>query len=434
MIPRYSRPEMAAIWSEEARLRTVLEVELLACEAMAALGQVPAEAATVCRAKADFDIERVHELDAVLKHDVIAFLTAVNEKIGPEGRFLHKGMTSSDVLDTATGAQIRKAGDLLVQALDAAMEAVKVRAFDSKHLVSMGRTHGVHAEPMAFGMKFAGWYDDLRRSRVRLVAAIDEAAVGAISGAVGTYAWVDPRVEAAVCEGLGITPAPITTQVVPRCRHAALFSAMAILASAMERMAVEIRHLQRSEVREAEEAFSKGQKGSSAMPHKRNPVLSENLTGLARLVRSYAIPAMENVALWHERDISHSSVERVILPDAFIALHFMLHRFTGLVSRLTLYPENMTRNLESLGGIFFSQRLLLALVEAGMTREDAYLVAQRNAMSVWAGEGTLRELVEQDDDVTSRLTNDQLDAVFQLDAYLRNVDLIFERVFGETSP
>ena len=280
----------------------------------------------------------------------------------------------------------------------------------------------------------AGWYDDPRRSRVRLVAAIDEAAVGAISGAVGTYAWVDPRVEAAVCQGLGITPAPITTQVVPRCRHAALFSAMAILASAMERMAVEIRHLQRSEVREAEEAFSKGQKGSSAMPHKRNPVLSENLTGLARLVRSYAIPAMENVALWHERDISHSSVERVILPDAFIALHFMLHRFTGLVSRLTLYPENMTRNLESLGGIFFSQRLLLALVEAGMTREDAYLVAQRNAMSVWAGEGTLRELVEQDDDVTSRLTNDQLDAVFQLDAYLRNVDLIFERVFGETSP
>lgn len=434
MIPRYSRPEMAAIWSEEARLRTVLEVELLACEAMADLGQVPAEAARVCRARADFDIERVHELDAVLKHDVIAFLTAVNETIGPEGRFLHKGMTSSDVLDTATGAQIRKAGDLLVEALDAAMAAVKVRAFDSKHLVSMGRTHGVHAEPMAFGMKFAGWYDDLRRSRVRLVAAIDEAAVGAISGAVGTYAWVDPRVEAAVCEGLGITPAPITTQVVPRCRHAALFSAMAILASAMERMAVEIRHLQRSEVREAEEAFSKGQKGSSAMPHKRNPVLSENLTGLARLVRSYAIPAMENVALWHERDISHSSVERVILPDAFIALHFMLHRFTGLVSRLTLYPENMTRNLESLGGIFFSQRLLLALVEAGMTREDAYLVAQRNAMSVWAGEGTLRELVEQDDDVTSRLTNDQLDAVFQLDAYLRNVDLIFERVFGETSP
>jgi len=430
VIPRYSRPEMAEIWSEEARLRTVLEVELLACEAMVELGQVPADAARVCREKADFDIDRVHELDKVLKHDVIAFLTAVNENIGPEGRFLHKGMTSSDVLDTATGAQIRKAGDVLLVALDAAMEAVKTRAFETKDLVSMGRTHGVHAEPMCFGMKFAGWYDDLRRARVRLVDAIDEAAVGAISGAVGTYAWVDPFVEQHVCTHLSITPAPITTQVVPRCRHAALFSAMALTASALERMAVEIRHLQRSEVREAEEAFSKGQKGSSAMPHKRNPVLSENLTGLARLVRSYAVPAMENVALWHERDISHSSVERVILPDAFIALHFMLHRFTGLVAKLTVYPENMKRNLESLGGIFFSQRLLLALVESGLTREDSYAIAQRNAMRVWAGEGTLRELVERDEDVSSRLDATILDEVFQLDAYVRNVDLIFDRVFG----
>ena len=432
MIPRYSRPEMAAIWSEENRLRTVLEVELLACEAMAELGQVPVEAARICREKADFDIERVRELDAVLKHDVIAFLTAVNEKIGPEGRFLHKGMTSSDVLDTATGAQIRQAGDLMLTAVDAAMQAVKGRAFETKHLVSMGRTHGIHAEPMAFGMKFAGWYDDLRRARVRLAAAIDEAAVGAISGAVGTYAWVDPAVELFVCERLGIEAAPITTQVVPRCRHAALFCAMAILASAMERMAVEIRHLQRSEVREAEEAFAVGQKGSSAMPHKRNPVLSENLTGLARVVRSYAAPAMENVALWHERDISHSSVERMILPDAFITLHFMLHRFTGLVSNLTIYPENMTRNLESLGGIFFSQRLLLSLVDTGLSREQAYEIAQRNAMRVWAGEGTLRELVDADDDVASRLDSDTLDEVFSLDAYVRNVDLIFGRVFGES--
>ncbi|MCO4771315.1 MAG: adenylosuccinate lyase [Deltaproteobacteria bacterium] len=431
MIPRYSKPEMAQIWSEEARLRCVLEVELLACEAMASLGQVPAEAARICRERADFDIDRVHELDKVLKHDVIAFLTAVNEKIGPEGRFLHKGMTSSDVLDTATGAQIRKAGDVLLAAVDAAMEATKARALETKHLVSMGRTHGVHAEPMCFGMKFAGWYDDFRRGRVRLAAAIDEAAVGAISGAVGTYAWVDPAVEAHVCENLNITPCTITTQVVPRDRHAALFSAMAILASAMERMAVEIRHLQRSEVREAEEAFSKGQKGSSAMPHKRNPVLSENITGLARLVRSFALPAMENVALWHERDISHSSVERVILPDAFITLHFMLHRFTGLVSNLTLYPENMKRNLESLGGIFFSQRLLLALVESGLTREESYAIAQRNAMQVWAGEGTLRELVDRDEDVSSRLDASTLDEVFQIDAYVRNVDLIFDRVFGE---
>ena len=423
---------MSAIWSEESRLRTVLEVELLACEAMAELGQVPKDAARICRERADFDIDRVHELDKVLKHDVIAFLTAVNEKIGPEGRFLHKGMTSSDVLDTATGAQIRQAGDVLLTALDAAMEATRARAMETKHLVSMGRTHGVHAEPMCFGMKFAGWYDDFRRARVRLAAAVEEAAVGAISGAVGTYAWVDPYVEVYVCEHLRITPAPITTQVVPRCRHAALFSAMALLASAIERMAVEIRHLQRSEVREAEEAFSKGQKGSSAMPHKRNPVLSENLTGLARLVRSYSVPAMENVALWHERDISHSSVERVILPDAFIALHFMLHRFTGLVSNLTIYPENMKRNLESLGGIFFSQRLLLALVESGLTREESYSIAQRNAMRVWAGEGTLRELVERDEDVSSRLDANTLDDVFQLDAYVRNVDRIFDRVFGDS--
>ena len=422
---------MATIWSEEHRLRTVLEVELLACEAMVALGQVPAEAARICRERADFDIDRVHELDAVLKHDVIAFLTAVNETIGPEGRFLHKGMTSSDVLDTATGAQIREAGDLLLGTLDAAMEAVKTRAYDTRHLVSMGRTHGIHAEPMAFGMKFAGWYDDLRRGRVRLAAAIDEAAVGAISGAVGTYAWVDPAVELHVCRHLNITPAPITTQVVPRCRHAALFAAMGLLASAMERMAVEVRHLQRSEVREAEEAFARGQKGSSAMPHKRNPVLSENLTGLARLVRSYVVPGMENVALWHERDISHSSVERVILPDAFITLHFMLHRFTGLVTNLTIYPENMKRNLDSLGGIFFSQRLLLSLVDTGLTREDSYDIAQRNAMRVWAGDGTLRELVEADEDVASRLDTATLDEVFSLDAYVRNVDLIFDRVFGE---
>ncbi len=432
MIPRYSRPEMSAIWSEESRLRTVLEVELLACEAMADLGQVPKDAARICRERADFDMERVQELDKVLKHDVIAFLTAVNEKIGPEGRFLHKGMTSSDVLDTATGAQIRKAGDVLLTALDAAMEATKARAMATKHLVSMGRTHGVHAEPMCFGMKFAGWYDDFRRARTRLAAAVEEAAVGAISGAVGTYAWVDPYVETYVCEHLRITPAPITTQVVPRCRHAALFSAMALLASVIERMAVEVRHLQRSEVREAEEAFTKGQKGSSAMPHKRNPVLSENLTGLARLVRSYSMPALENVALWHERDISHSSVERVILPDAFIALHFMLHRFTGLVSNLTLYPENMKRNLESLGGIFFSQRLLLALVESGLTREESYAIAQRNAMRVWAGEGTLRALVERDEDVSSRLDANTLDDVFQLDAYVRNVDRIFDRVFGDS--
>ncbi len=431
MIPRYTRPEMAAVWSEEHRLRVMLEVELLACEAMAELGQVPAEAARVCRSKADFDVDRINELEKTLKHDVIAFLTSVNEHVGPEGRFLHKGMTSSDVLDTATAVQFKEAGELLLAKLDEVLAATKVRAFEHKDTPCMGRSHGIHAEPTTFGLKVAGWYDDLARARVRLAAAVEEMSVGMISGAVGTYAFVDPAVEASVCAGLGLRPVPVCTQVIPRCRHAAFFTALALLASAVERIAVEVRHLQRTEVLEAEERFTKGQKGSSAMPHKRNPILTENLTGLARLVRGYALPAMENVALWHERDISHSSVERVIGPDATIAGHFMLHRLLSVIEGLVVYPDNMRRNLDKLGGIHFSQRMMLALVESGLTREESYSVVQRHAMAVWAGEGTLRELLAADPDVVARIDDATFEAVFDEGAFLRHRDFIFHRVFGD---
>ena len=430
MIPRYTRPEMAAIWTEEHRYRVMLEVELLACEAMAELGQVPAEAARVCRAKADFDIDRVNELEKTLKHDVIAFLTSVNEFVGPQGRFLHKGMTSSDVLDTATAVQFKEAGELILEELDSVLEAVKIRAYEHKDTICMGRSHGIHAEPTTFGLKVAGWYDDLSRARTRIAAAVQEMSVGMISGAVGTYAFVDPAVEANVCKGLGLTPVPVCTQVIPRCRHAAFFSSLALLASAVERIAVEVRHLQRTEVLEAEERFTKGQKGSSAMPHKRNPILTENLTGIVRLVRGYVIPAMENVALWHERDISHSSVERVIGPDATIGAHFMLVRLRSVVEGLIVYPENMRRNIDKLGGIHFSQRMMLALVESGLTREESYSLVQRHAMAVWRGEGTLRDLLAADPDVTSRLNDESFAAVFDEGAFVRHRDFIFTRVFG----
>jgi len=430
VIPRYTRPEMAAIWTEEHRLRVMLEVELLACEAMADLGQVPQEAARVCRAKADFDLDRVNELEKTLKHDVISFLTSVTEHVGPEGRFLHKGMTSSDVLDTATAVQFKEAGQLIVEELGRVLEAVKVRAWEHKDTPCMGRSHGIHAEPTTFGLKVAGWYDDLSRARTRIEAAVLEMSVGMISGAVGTYAFVDPEVEARVCEGLGLTPVPICTQVIPRCRHAALFSSLALLASAVERIAVEVRHLQRTEVLEVEERFTKGQKGSSAMPHKRNPILTENLTGIARLVRGYVVPAMENVALWHERDISHSSVERVIGPDATIGAHFMLVRLRSVVEGLVVYPDNMRRNIDKLGGIHFSQRVMLSLVESGLSREDSYALVQRHAMAVWRGEGTLRELLAADPDVTDRLDESTFASVFNEGAFLRHRDFIFQRVFG----
>jgi len=423
---------MAAIWSEQHRLAVMLEVELLACEAMAELGQVPADAARVCRERARFDIERVAELEKTLKHDVIAFLTNVGEYVGPEARFLHKGMTSSDVLDTATAVQLRDAGVLILDALDRVLAIVRTRAFEHKDTLCMGRSHGIHAEPTTFGLKIAGWYDDLSRARVRIAAATEEVSVGMISGAVGTYAFVDPAVEEYVCERMGLTPVPACTQVIPRCRHAAFFTSLALLASAVERIAVEVRHLQRTEVLEAEERFTKGQKGSSAMPHKRNPILTENLTGLARLVRGYCLPAMENVALWHERDISHSSVERMIGPDSTVTCHFMLHRLASVVEGLVVYPVNMRRNLDQLGGIHFSQRLMLSLVESGLTREQAYAIVQRNAMAVWQGEGTLRALIEADPDVNSRLDSAALDAVFDEAAFVRHRDVIFERVFGAT--
>ena len=430
MIPRYSRPEMTRIWTEENRLRIMLEVELLAAEAMAELGQVPADAIRICRQKADFDVERVHELEATLKHDVIAFLTAVNENIGSEGRFLHKGLTSSDVLDTATAVQLRQAGLLILGQLASVIEAVKARALEHKDTVCMGRSHGIHAEPTTFGLKLAGWYTELVRCNERIERAVEGISVGAISGAVGTYAFVDPRVEAYVCERLDLRPEDVSSQVIPRDRHAEYFSALGLLASSIERFAVEIRHLQRTEVLEAEEPFTRGQKGSSAMPHKRNPILSENLTGLARLVRSSVVPAMENVALWHERDISHSSVERVIGPDATVLTHFMLVRFGRLVRGLVVYPDHMQRNMDQLGGIFYSQRLMLALVESGLSREESYSAVQGHAMRVWKGEGDLRSLVEADPDLTERLGAETLGGVFELDSFVKHRDFVFERVFG----
>jgi adenylosuccinate lyase len=430
VIPRYSRPEMVQLWTVEHRFEILLEIELLACEAMANLGQVPQEAALACREEAKApDPARVGELERTLKHDVIAFLTAVTENMGPHGRFLHKGMTSSDVLDTATGVQLKQSGELILDALDRCLEAVKARAYEHKDTVCIGRSHGIHAEPTTFGLKLAGWYDDLMRARRRLASAIEEVALGAISGAVGTYAFVDPAVEAHVCERLGLKPAAVTTQVISRDAHAGFFTALALVGGVVERCAVEVRHLQRTEVLEAEERFTRGQKGSSAMPHKRNPILTENLTGLARMLRGYCLPAMENVALWHERDISHSSVERLIGPDACVLAHFMLHRFAGVVEGLVVYPENMQRNMNRLGGLHFSQRLMLKLVEAGLSREDAYAVIQRNAMKVWAGEGSLRELVSSDPEASAHLDEAALDAAFDLEAYIRHRDFVFARVF-----
>jgi adenylosuccinate lyase len=422
---------MTAIWSDQNRFAIMLEIELLACEAMADLGEVPKECAVACRETAQVpSVERVSEIEATVKHDVIAFLTAVSEQVGEDARFLHKGMTSSDVLDTSTAVQMKQAGELILQELDKVLERVKERAFEHKDTICIARSHGIHAEPTTFGLKLAGWYDDLRRARIRLEAAIEEISVGMLSGAVGTYAFINPKVEEYVCDRLGLTPVPVCTQVIPRDRHAAFFCALAQMASSIERFAVEVRHLQRTEVLEAEERFTKGQKGSSAMPHKRNPILTENLTGLARLVRSHALPAMENVALWHERDISHSSVERVIGPDSTILAHFMLVRFFRVIDGLVVYPENMKRNMNQLGGIHFSQRLMLGLVDAGLTREAAYAIIQRNAMRVWAGEGDLQTLVSEDSDVSDRLDPSTLGAIFDDAAFVRNRDTIFNRVFG----
>jgi adenylosuccinate lyase len=434
MIPRYTRPEMAAIWDPQTRFRIWFEIEAHAADALAELGVIPKEAAKTIWAKgkdATFDIERIDAIEREVKHDVIAFLTHLAEIVGPEARFVHQGMTSSDVLDTCFNVQLVRAADLLVADTDKVLAALKRRAFEHKLTPTIGRSHGIHAEPTTFGLKLASAYAEFARGRARLLAARAEVATCAISGAVGTFAQVDPRVEAHVAKAMGLAVEPVSTQVIPRDRHAMYFATLGVVASSMERLATEIRHLQRTEVLEAEEYFSEGQKGSSAMPHKRNPVLSENITGLARMVRAYVTPALENVALWHERDISHSSVERMIGPDATVTLDFALNRLAGLVDRLVVYPENMRRNLDRLGGLVHSQRVLIALTQKGATREDAYRMVQRNAMKVWRGEADdFLALLKADPDVRKYLSDAELAAHFDLAHHMKHVDLIFERVFG----
>ena len=438
MLPRYSRPQMAAIWAPENRLRLWLEVELAALEAMAGLGRVPAAAAGAVRAAAERHIEtiidpaRIEVIEQTTRHDVIAFLTHVEEVVGPEARYLHLGMTSSDLVDTAFACQLTQAADQLLVDLDHLLAALRARAFEHKETICIGRSHGIHAEPTTFGLKLAGFYAEFERNRRRLEAARAEVATCAISGAVGTFANVDPAVEAEVAAKLGLEPEPISTQVIPRDRHAAFFAALAIAACGIERLATEIRHLQRTEVGEAAEPFARGQKGSSAMPHKRNPWMSENLCGLARLVRGYLVPALENVALWHERDIAHSSVERVIAPDATIALDFALYRLTGIVERLEVDAARMRTNLESTRGLIHSQRVLLALTEAGLGRQDAYAIVQRHAMRAWRESAPLLELLRADPEVTARLDEAALSALFDLGYHTRQVDRIFARVFGPT--
>jgi len=435
MIPRYSRPEMTAIWTPETRYSIWLEIETLAAEAMAELGMIPKDVPKAVRERGGFNVQRIDEIEREVKHDVIAFLTSVSEHVGPEARFLHLGMTSSDVLDTCLAVQLVRASDILIAGVDRVLAALKKRAFEHKLTPTIGRSHGIHAEPTTFGVKLAGFHAEMARNRKRLAAAKDEIATCAISGAVGTFANIDPRIETMVAKRLGLQPEPVSTQVIPRDRHAAFFAALAVTASSIERIATEIRHLQRTEVLEAEEYFYEGQKGSSAMPHKRNPVLTENLTGLARLVRSAVVPAMENVALWHERDISHSSVERGIAPDATIHLDFALNRLGGVIEQLLIYPDNMQANLDRLGGLHNSQRVLLALVEKGATREDAYRMVQRNAMKVWKDpnrkEGDFLRNLEGDADVTKLLSKKELGEFFDLDYHFTAVDVIFERVFGQ---
>ncbi len=447
MVPRYSRPAMAAIWAPENRYRIWFEIEALAAEGMARVGAIPAEAARTIRERGAAkvaritaeDLERIDAIERETRHDVIAFLTWLAEAIGPDSRFVHQGMTSSDVLDTCLSVQLTQATDLLAADLDAVLAALKTRAFEHKHTLTVGRSHGIHAEPTTFGLKLAGYYAEFARNRARLDQARAEIAVAAVSGAVGTFAHLDPRVEAFVAEKLGLAIEPVSTQIIPRDRHAAYFCALAVIASGIERLATEVRHLQRSEVREAEEFFHPGQKGSSAMPHKRNPVLSENLSGLARVVRATAVPALENVVLWHERDISHSSVERVIAPDATIALDFALARLAGLVEKLTVYPERMEENLNALGGVVHSGEVLLALTRAGILREDAYRIVQRNAMATWTRLGkpdarSFRDNLAADPEVAGRVAPEVLDRAMDARIHLRALDDVFARVFGAPGP
>lgn len=433
MIPRYARPEMVAIWDPQTRFRIWFEIEAHACDAQAALGVIPKEAAAaVWKAKdAEFDVARIDAIEAVTKHDVIAFLTHLGEIVGAEeARFVHQGMTSSDVLDTAFNIQLCRAADLLMAGLDRVCAALKTRAFEHRLTPRIGRSHGIHAEPTTLGLTFARFFAEMDRNRARLRAAREEVATGAISGPVGTFASIDPAVEAHVCAQMGLRPEPISTQIIPRDRHAMFFATLGVIASSIENIAIEIRHMQRSEVMEAEEYFSPGQKGSSAMPHKRNPVLTENLTGLARLVRSAVVPALENVALWHERDISHSSVERGIAPDATIHLDFALHRLAGVIEKLVVYPERMRANLDRFRGLVHSQRVLLALTQAGMTREAAYAAVQRNAMRAWEQEADFKALLMADPEVTAALPPERIEGLFDLAHHLRHVDAIFARVFG----
>jgi adenylosuccinate lyase len=431
MIPRYARPAMTKIWEPDNKFRIWFEIEAHACDAQVKLGVVPAGAAKAVWQRGKWDIERIDEIEKETKHDVIAFLTNLAEYVGPEARFVHQGMTSSDVLDTCLSVQLVQATDILLKDIDDLLAALKRRALEHKMTVAMGRSHGIHAEPVTMGLKFAGFYAEFQRNRKRLEAAREDIATCAISGAVGTFANIDPFVETYVAEQLGLHVEPVSTQVIPRDRHAQYFATLGVIASSIERLATEIRHLQRTEVREAEEFFSPGQKGSSAMPHKRNPVLTENLTGLARMVRAYALPAMENVALWHERDISHSSVERYIGPDATITLDFALARATNVVEKLVIYPDAIERNLNMMGGLVFSQRVLLALTQAGVSREDSYVFVQRNAMKVWNEGGQLLDRLKTDKDVTAKIPPKDLETLFDMGYHTKHVDTIFKRVFGE---
>ncbi|MDX3910897.1 MAG: adenylosuccinate lyase [Sphingobium sp.] len=438
MIPRYARQQMTKIWEPESRFRIWFEIEAHATEALAELGVVPPSAAKALwdwwATNPPIDVAAIDAIEAVTKHDVIAFLTWVAENVGDEARFMHQGMTSSDVLDTCLAVQLTRASDILIADIDALLAVLKRRAFEHKLTPTIGRSHGIHAEPVTFGLKMAEAYAEFSRCRARLVAAREDVATCAISGAVGTFANIDPQVEVHVADKLGLSVEPVSTQVIPRDRHAMYFATLGVIASSVERLAVEVRHLQRTEVLEAEEYFSPGQKGSSAMPHKRNPVLTENLTGLARMVRAYALPAMENVALWHERDISHSSVERYIAPDATITLDFALARLTGVMDKLLVYPERMMKNLDKMGGLVHSQRVLLALTQAGVSREDSYRMVQRNAMKVWESDGALSllELLKADPEVTAALSAQELEDKFNLDYHYKHVDTIFARVFGES--
>ena len=433
MIPRYSRPEMVAIWSPETRFRIWFEIEAHACDALAEIGVIPKESAKTIwekGGKAEFNVARIDEIEREVKHDVIAFLTHLAEFIGDDSRFVHQGMTSSDVLDTCLNVQLTRAADLLLKDMDALLAAIKRRALEHKMTPTIGRSHGIHAEPTTFGVKLAYAYAEFERNRERLVNARDEIATCAISGAIGTFANVDPRVEEHVAKAMGLKPEPVSTQVIPRDRHAMFFATLGVIASSIERLATEIRHLQRTEVLEAEEFFSEGQKGSSAMPHKRNPVLTENLTGLARMVRAYVTPALENVALWHERDISHSSVERMIGPDATVTLDFALARLTQVVDKLLIYPANMQKNLDRLGGLVHSQRVLLALTQKGVSREDAYRLVQRNAMPVWRGEGDFLTLLKNDPDVKKALSDTEIEEKFDLGYHVTHVGALVDRGFG----